>query len=144
LQYLRYQVCFNQILSFRHCQPNVKGTDMKLLLVSMGFFLLFVMGCKSDSTTSYGQGSTSPPPNTVVLSGIRFNPATLTVKVGASVTWRNDDPYTHTSTSDTGVWDSGNIAPGGTASKSFTTAGTYHYHCLYHQSMGMVGTIVVQ
>ena len=123
-------------------------------LVSLFLLALVGTGCKSDSSNPYGAPTSPSPyippsplstsPNTVSLSGSAFNPATITVSVGTTVTWKNDDSYTHTSTSDTGVWDSGNIAGGATASAKFNTAGTFPYHCIYHGPMGMKGTVIVQ
>jgi plastocyanin len=40
------------------------------------------------------------------------------------------------------VWDSGSVAPGGTFSMTFPTAGTFPYHCGIHPNM--VGTVTVQ
>jgi plastocyanin len=73
-----------------------------------------------------------------------FSPATITVRVGTTVTWNNNDGVAHTSTSDTGVWDTGRLAPGATATTTFNTAGTFTYNCTYHAAMGMKGTVVVQ
>jgi plastocyanin len=78
----------------------------------------------------------------VAISGFAFNPATLTVKVGTTVTWTNQDPVVHTVTSDTGLFDSGDMAQGATFSYTFTTAGTYIYHCIPHHAK-MMGTVVV-
>jgi hypothetical protein len=75
-----------------------------------------------------------------------FSPGTLTISVGDTVTWTNnsssDTP--HTSTSDTGAWDSGTVNVGQSFSHTFASAGTFPYHCSFHQAQGMVGTIVVQ
>ncbi|HET8628220.1 MAG TPA: plastocyanin/azurin family copper-binding protein [Thermomicrobiales bacterium] len=73
-----------------------------------------------------------------------FSPATLTIAVGDTVTWRNTSDTVHTATSNDGVWDSGDVQPGQTFSFTFTKPGTYQYFCKYHRAMGMVGTIVVQ
>lgn len=74
-------------------------------------------------------------------SGFTFSPTALTIKVGSTVTWSNGSPYPHSATSDTGVWDSRLLAVGnGSYSFTFTTPGTYPYHCSYH---GEQGTIVV-
>ncbi|HZU67730.1 MAG TPA: plastocyanin/azurin family copper-binding protein [Ktedonobacteraceae bacterium] len=70
-----------------------------------------------------------------------FSPTTLKIKVGTTVTWKNLTMVSHTSTSDTGVWDSGIIAPGGKFSFKFTTAGTFTYHCNIHPFMK--ATIIV-
>lgn len=119
------------------------------LLTTCGIVVLclcVLAGCNSNSYGSYGSNNPPPPtntsPNTVTISNYSFSPATLTVKSGTAVTWQNDDPTTHTSTSDNGVWDTGNINSSGSKSITFNTAGTYKYHCTYHPMM--VGTIVVQ
>jgi plastocyanin len=78
------------------------------------------------------------------MLGMAFNPVTITVTVGSTVTWKNEDGVAHTSTSDTGVWDTGKMAAGATATTTFKTAGTYPYNCVYHASMGMKGTVIVQ
>jgi plastocyanin len=57
------------------------------------------------------------------------------------VKWTNNDAIAHTVTSNTGAFDSGNMAAGATYSYTFSTAGTYNYHCTYHS--GMTGTVMV-
>jgi hypothetical protein len=79
----------------------------------------------------------------VTISNYAFGPASLSVPVGATVTWTNNDPDGHTATSDAGAFDSGRIGQGGTFSHTFGAAGTYTYHCAFHGSLGMVGTISV-
>jgi len=81
-------------------------------------------------------------PNQVIIAGFNFAPATLTVAVGASVTWTNNDAATHTVTSNTTAFDSGDMTQGKSFTFKFTTAGTYAYHCIYHSNM--TGIIVVQ
>jgi plastocyanin len=58
------------------------------------------------------------------------------------VTWTNNDTVAHTSTADNGQWNSGSIAPQGSFSRMFPTAGSFTYHCAIHP--GMVGTVTVQ
>jgi plastocyanin len=62
-------------------------------------------------------------------------PAVLNVHPGTQVTVTNQDPVGHTWTSDTGAWDSGTLSQGNTYSYTFTTPGTYSYHCAIHSSM---------
>ncbi len=65
-----------------------------------------------------------------------FTPATLTIKAGATVIWKNVSSVPHTVTSDDGqTFDSGNVAPGGTYQFKFTTAGAFSYHCNIHPYM---------
>jgi plastocyanin len=79
---------------------------------------------------------------TATIQGFAFQPATLTVTVGTTVTWTNKDTAAHTVTSDTGVFDSGNMPNGATYSFTFNQAGTFPYHCNYHSNMH--GMVVVQ
>jgi plastocyanin len=88
-----------------------------------------------------------PPPAPVAVRMVApttFLPAVVTVVRGQSVTWTNSDTTSHTTTSDTvGIWDSRTVPPGQTFSFTFTTAGTYTYHCTIHGKL-MIGTVVVQ
>src|SRR5213595_39690 len=86
-----------------------------------------------------GFGTASAANASVAISDFAFTPAVTNITVGDTVTWTNTTAATtHTVTSDTAVWDSGNIAPGGTFVRTFTTAGTFPYHCTIHPQM--VGT----
>ena len=84
-------------------------------------------------------------PNGVNIVNYAFSPATLTVKVGTTVTWRNDDQFAHEVISQTGdpgqPFDLGQQADGATVSRTFTLAGTYQSYCNIHNYMK--GTIVV-
>jgi plastocyanin len=65
-----------------------------------------------------------------------FNPATLAIRPGTTVIWKNVSSAPHTVTSDDGkTFDSGTVAVGGTFRFKFTTAGTFPYHCNYHPYM---------
>jgi plastocyanin len=71
-----------------------------------------------------------------------FSPKPIQITVGSTVTWANNTALTHTATSDTAAWGTGNIAPGTTSSAiSFPTAGTFTYHCAIHPSM--TGSVIV-
>ena len=122
-----------------------------LILVILAVALAGVIGLSGCG--GYGPSpsqSTSAPPLTtapasgsnVNLSGFAFSPASLTVAAGTTVTWTNKDSVTHTVTSDSGAFDSGNLAPGGMFSFTFKQAGAYKYHCAIHTYM--TATITVQ
>jgi len=78
----------------------------------------------------------------VNIQNSAFAPATTPIKVGDTVTWTNRDAFSHTSTSDTGAWDTGVITAGTSRSFTFTSAGTFAYHCSIHSFMK--GTVTVQ
>jgi plastocyanin len=79
----------------------------------------------------------------VSIDGFAFLPGTVSVAVGETVTWRNDQPNTpHTVSSDTaGVFDSGSLSTGSTFAQTFSAAGNFAYHCNIHP--GMSGLVVV-
>ena len=64
-----------------------------------------------------------------------FLPEDLTINVGDTVTWTNNDDSPHTVTADDDEFNSGNLAEGATWSYTFTETGTYDYRCNYHGSM---------
>ncbi len=71
----------------------------------------------------------------------RFDPKNVEVDAGATVTWTNDDNFTHTVHVD-GMEDH-KVEPGDRVSISFPTAGTYHYVCTLHRR-DMEGEVVVR
>jgi amicyanin len=77
----------------------------------------------------------------VAIADFAFAPATLTITVGDTVTWTNEDAVEHTATSTGGAFDSGLLAQGESFSFTFTAAGTYDYLCTPHPTM--TGRIVV-
>jgi len=75
------------------------------------------------------------------IVNFEFTPTTMTVDVGTTITWTNTAERPHTVTDRGGTFDN-LIAPGTTATVSFTVPGTYHYFCRINPSK-MNGTIVV-
>jgi plastocyanin len=77
----------------------------------------------------------------VSIANFAFQPDSLQIAAGSSVTWTNADSTAHTVTSDTGAFDAGPLAPGASFTQTFDIPGTYTYHCQIHPFM--TGTIVV-
>jgi plastocyanin len=63
----------------------------------------------------------------VSLTRSGFLPASVTITVGDTVTWTNQDSVRRSVVSDTGVFSSGLIDPGKTFSYTFTKTGTFRY-----------------
>lgn len=98
-----------------------------------------------DMPSAAAQGTAPSAPAqsgaAVTISNFAFQPASLQIAAGTTVTWTNSDSTAHTATSDDGVFDSGALAPGASFTQTFTTPGTYAYHCQIHPFMK--ATIVV-
>ena len=88
-----------------------------------------------------------------------FTPATVTIKTGQTIEWRNTSPITHSVSFDSNVaakasdvslppgvqpFTSGDIAAGDVYLHRFDVPGTYRYFCTHHEGGGMLGTVVVQ
>lgn len=84
----------------------------------------------------HGPAPVQAASQTVTIQSFAFNPPTVTVQVGDSVTWMNRDSVPHTSTSDVPtVWDSGLLSQGQSFPFTFTMAGSFAYHCTVHPFM---------
>ena len=86
----------------------------------------------------------SPAPatvTTVTLGDFFFSLDTITVNVGDTVRWTNTGIHSHTTTSNTGVWDSGLMANGATFEFQFNTAGSFPYICTLHPTL-MKGLVI--
>jgi len=79
---------------------------------------------------------------TVKIENFTFAPQNLTVKIGTTVTWDNEDDIPHTIASSTKLFRSNALDTGDRFSFTFTTPGVYQYFCSLHPHM--IGTIVVE
>ena len=99
-------------------------------------------------TATATQTPTSPPGMAIVIQNYGFNPQTVTIPVGTTVTWTNLDTVQHqianSGTPTIGpeqLFMSKPLAKGDTFSYTFTSAGTFQYYCIVHNFMR--GTIIV-
>ena len=111
---------------------------MSIRLVSVAAALVAVgvaAGCG-------GTGSSTPvATNEVTMAkSYRFDPKVVEIKAGESVTWTNDDNFTHTVRVD--GQDDHKVGQGDSVSIRFDKPGTYKYECTLH-SHDMHGTVIV-
>lgn len=90
---------------------------------------------------------------------LQFVPATISVRAGTRVQWRNVGKIAHTVTTTPSKvddpdlvevpdgakdFDSGFIGEKETYRRTFTEPGTYRYVCIPHEGAAMIGTVVVE
>ena len=80
-----------------------------------------------------GVGNRATIPDSII--NFAFSPATISIALGDTVTWTNTGSATHTTTSDTGIWDSGFLSINNTFSFTFNSYGRFPFHCNVHSSM---------
>jgi plastocyanin len=78
---------------------------------------------------------------TIKISNFTFDPPTLTVKAGTTVTWVNADDIPHLVSEKDGKFRSSALDTNDKFSQTFSTAGTVEYFCIIHPHM--TGKIVV-
>lgn len=140
---------------------NIKSTAHKPVQVIAALLAVaaFVLaGCSSNASSHKAPAATAVSGTVVEIKLLSFMPKNMTVKVGTTVTWRDDSPITHTVTSGavigvdattglrsgqtpTGLFNAKLRGSGTTFSYTFTKPGTYSYYCSIHY--GMNATITV-
>jgi plastocyanin len=90
-------------------------------------------------------GKDLPTPSTanqVMVENFSFQPGTLTVKAGTTVTWVNHDDEPHTVNENNKTFKSGTLDTDGKFLYKFTSPGSYSYFCSLHPRM--TGQIIVK
>lgn len=130
-----------------------KALPIVVVVVVIAIIVGVALGHKKNNTSSSSSTNSSsmntsssnnsaklntPPSNTdkVSITNFSFSPASVSVKAGSTVTWTNNDSVAHTVTADSGSGpNSGSLAPGKSYSFTYTSAGTFAYHCSVHPDM---------
>lgn len=122
-----------------------------LVLVAMALLVVGMVGCSggggaSAPSTTPGYGGGSAPAasggsgTTVIEKGFAFEPATLEVKVGDTVTFKNEDSAPHVVKID--GRELGQQESGASVTWTAETAGSFPYTCTIHPAM--TGEITVK
>lgn len=115
-------------------------TQRKILSALVFGFIPILFLAISSSNVAIAQTTVN-----VSINNFSFTPATITVVLGVNntVTWTQNQsgiPY-HTVTANDNSWGSGHLTTGQNFTYTFTSAGTYNYHCSLHTYMK--GTVLV-
>ena len=119
--------------------PNSRAarTFAPLVLPLLAALCLASCGAGAAPTAA----ASAPATAVVHVRDFGFQPGSVTVRRGGTVTWINEDDVDHTTTADSGSWDSGTLGRGQHFSRRFEQDGTFRYHCAFHAFM--TGTVRV-
>ncbi len=101
-----------------------------------------VVGWAAVVVAPLGACARRPQIEAVAMTGVAFQPDSVSAAVGDTVVFRNDDPVPHTATSDRGAFDSGDVQPGKSWRWAPRTAGRFPFHYTYHPNM--TGVVIVK
>jgi plastocyanin len=108
----------------------------KLLLPAVAAAAVFAAGCGGS-----GAGEPVAATEVAMVKSYRFDPKVIEIDAGDTVTWTNEDNFTHTVQVE-GQGDH-KVEQGESVSISFDEPGTYDYVCTLH-SKDMDGTVIVK
>jgi plastocyanin len=124
--------------------------SFKHLLVSIGFSVAIFLPALVLSTE--GQTAVARPAraaaasarrvHVVTIKDMKYQPATLTVEVGDTVEWKNEDIVSHSVTAVNKAFDSGTIRRGHSWELVVKKRGTFDYTCTFHPNMK--GVLIVR
>ena len=134
-----------------------------LILLAITIILVCVCGCTQTAAPVQPVATVTSPPqttemptvtatptlqktpsvseNTIRIKNFAFDPASITVKVGSTVRWVNQDSVPHRILFADGA-DSTILAPSQSWSRKIDKAGTFDYSCTIHPTMQ--GTVIVE
>lgn len=114
----------------------------------LGSALLLAVGLLAFQTaTAGGQNAFARQPetaaahsagqviHTAIIKNFEYQPRILTVKLGDTVEWKNEDIFAHTVTAVNKSFDSGSINPGGSWKFVARKTGSFNYFCTFHPNM---------
>ncbi len=119
---------------------HIARRSAAVIVVAMSALLLSA-ALPTPGLTGPAHGTIQAIPGDITIENFAFVPKISYVEVGTTVRWSNADPVVHTVTSDTNLFASADIAPGGHYTHTFDTIGIFPYHCSIHTYMH--GTVIV-
>jgi plastocyanin len=109
-------------------------------LAVAGLAIALLLGSVVGLTRSTS-ASAPAPAGAVHIEGFAFGPDSVTIGVGATVTWTNLDRTAHTVTQNGALLDSPDLGTSDTYEVTFEEAGTYEYFCKFHPAMRATITV---
>lgn len=135
---MAFLLCFHSgslIIKSKILTMKTRFLELASVLILVSFLTVSCYKSKTD----YNSPNTAE--SKVGITSAGYSPASLTILSGSKVTWTNNDNVAHTITTADGGINSGDIAPGSSYSRSFTTTAIFNYYDAHNTSM--MGVLVV-
>lgn len=134
---------------------NIFGTGLGMKRGEVAEMMYRLLIIKQNNYSPFGASTQAASPTAaaaktvnIAMQNFAFNPPAITINVGDTVSWKNNDTATHTVTvkdlrvGDAGYFDSGAMAQNQTFSYTFRTKGTFNYNSIFQTEM--MGSVIVQ
>jgi plastocyanin len=90
---------------------------------------------EAEATPDEGAAAPSGEEVAVNIADFQFDPTSVDIPAGTTVTWTNQDSAPHTATGEGGIFNSDRLEQGASFSFTFEAPGTYNYYCEFHANM---------
>jgi plastocyanin len=121
----------------RQAHPSASANRLRPAALAALLALASVVACSSNDAAA---GEPVATTEVQLPKSYRFEPVAITVPVGSTVTWTNDDNFTHNVTFEGS--EPMTMSPGASTTRAFDSAGTFAYQCTLHPQ-DMQGTVEV-
>jgi plastocyanin len=120
---------------------SLNRINFKLALLLAVLLATVALGAGAKKPAEKAPAKDDAKGDVVSIKEMKFDPATITVKPGTTVTWTNKDDHDHTVVASDESFKSGNLSHGEKFEHKFEKKGKFKYACSYHPRMK--GTVVV-
>lgn len=131
-----------------HTPASKLSRSLPVAVIAVAVLAAGCGGSSKSSGASSSSGAAAPAAasggakESVTIASFAYKPTPVTVKVGAQVTFTNQDSAEHTATADSGsALETGTLKQGQSKAVTLSQPGTIAYHCAFHAFMH--GTITV-
>ncbi len=131
-----------------HTPASKLSRSLPVAVIAVAVLAAGCGGSSKSSGASSSSGAAAPAAasggakESVTIANFAYKPTPVTVKVGAQVTFTNQDSAEHTATADSGsALETGTLKQGQSKAVTLSQPGTIAYHCAFHAFMH--GTITV-
>jgi cytochrome c oxidase subunit II len=128
------------------CGVSHWAMTLEVNAVSADQYQAFLSGAAPPGGQAVAEKVSGQPAATTVgeTDGLKFEPASLTAKVGDVIEWKNEGTALHNVVfGNQSVPSSDTMNQGDTYEVKFTKPGTYSYVCKFHEANNMRGTVTV-